>query len=46
MGGDKDESWRSILQKEGFEVRIHPTSLGQIEAIVQMWINKAPVETK
>lgn len=46
MGGDKDESWRSILQKEGFEVRIHPTSLGQMEAIVQMWINKAAIATK
>jgi len=41
MAGDKEESWRSILLKEGFKVNIHPTSLGQIDAVVQMWIDKA-----
>jgi sirohydrochlorin cobaltochelatase len=41
MAGEKAESWQSILLKEGFEVKIHSTSLGQISSIVQMWIDKA-----
>lgn len=41
MAGDKEESWRSILLKEGFKVNIHPTSLGQIDEVLQMWIEKA-----
>lgn len=41
MVGDKASSWRSLLLKEGFKVEIHPTSLGQIDAVVQMWVDKA-----
>lgn len=42
MAGEKEDSWRSILVKEGFTVHMHPTSLGQIKDVVQMWIEKVP----
>ncbi len=40
MAGDQEKSWRSTLSKAGFKVKIHPTPLGEMRDIVQMWIDK------
>jgi sirohydrochlorin cobaltochelatase len=40
MSGEQPKSWKSILINEGFEVMIHPISLGMMDAIVDLWIAK------
>jgi sirohydrochlorin cobaltochelatase len=38
MSGDDDSSWKKILEKEGFTVKINLTGLGQISTITDIWI--------
>lgn len=38
MSGDEDTSWKSILTKNGFEVSINLTSLGEFEDIRNIWL--------
>ncbi|MFV0441673.1 MAG: sirohydrochlorin cobaltochelatase [Lachnospirales bacterium] len=38
MAGDDDESWKSILEKEGFEVEIIMKGLAEYHEVVDVWI--------
>ena len=41
MAGVHPESWKSILEKEGFVVKTDGTPLGDLAPIVDRWIVKA-----
>lgn len=39
MAGDEDDSWKSILTKEGFEVECVLKGMGELEAVQQMYVS-------
>ncbi len=41
MAGDEDDSWKSILNKKGFETRIHLSGLGENEHIQNKFVRHA-----
>lgn len=41
MAGDKEDSWKNILTKEGFEVQCVLRGMGEYEGIRQMFVNHA-----
>jgi len=43
MAGDKEDSWKNVLTKEGFEVQCVLRGLGEYEGIRQMFVNHAAV---
>lgn len=40
MAGDKPDSWKTLLESEGFEVMINRTALAQIDSVVDVWLSK------
>lgn len=43
MAGETDQSWKTILEREGFEVKLMPTGLGMMDAMVDIWIDHLKV---
>ena len=41
MAGDKEDSWKNVLTKEGFEVQCVLRGMGEYEGIRQMFVNHA-----
>lgn len=41
MASDEEDSWKSILEKEGFKVNIHLQGLGEYPAIQDKFVNHA-----
>ena len=41
MAGDEDDSWKSILTKEGYEVECRLQGLGENEAVRQIYVDHA-----
>ena len=41
MAGEDEDSWKSILLREGFEVETHLAGLGEIEAIRRIYVDHA-----
>ncbi len=41
MAGDEDDSWKSVFEKEGFEVTCVLEGLGQVPAIQQIYVDHA-----
>ena len=41
IAGDEEDSWKSILEKEGFKVNIHLQGLGEYPAIQDKFVNHA-----
>ena len=41
MAGDEEDSWKSILEAKGFELRIRMQGLGALEAVQQRFVQKA-----
>jgi sirohydrochlorin cobaltochelatase len=40
MASEDEDSWSSILEREGFNVRIDMTPLGEIQEIQRMFVTK------
>lgn len=40
MAGDKPNSWKTLLESEGFEVMVNRTALAQIVPVVDVWLSK------
>ena len=40
MVGNEEDSWKNILGKEGFEVKIHLKGIGEYEEIQNMYVKK------
>ncbi|SIO13888.1 sirohydrochlorin cobaltochelatase [Halodesulfovibrio marinisediminis] len=38
MAGDEDDSWKSILKKEGFKVQTVIKGTGEFDAVVALWV--------
>ncbi len=38
MAGDEEDSWKSILEKEGFEVNIIMKGLADYPEVVNLWV--------
>ena len=38
MAGDEDDSWKSVLTKNGFEVECVLKGMGELEAVQQMYV--------
>ena len=41
MASDEEDSWKSILEKEGFNVKVHLQGLGEYPAIQDKFVNHA-----
>ncbi len=41
MGGDEDESWKTVLKKEGYVVDVYMHGLGEAPGIQQLYIDHA-----
>lgn len=41
LAGDEEDSWKTILEAEGFQVEIHLSGLGEYKAIQKQYIEKA-----
>ena len=41
MASDEEDSWKSILEKEGFKVNIHLQGLGEYSGIQDKFVNHA-----
>ncbi len=41
MAGSEEDSWKSVLKKEGFEVVTVETGLGKVDAFAQLFVNHA-----
>ncbi|MCR5292653.1 MAG: sirohydrochlorin cobaltochelatase, partial [Eubacterium sp.] len=41
MAGDEDDSWKSVFEKEGYEVICVLEGLGQVPAIQQIYVDHA-----
>jgi sirohydrochlorin cobaltochelatase len=39
MAGDEEDSWKSILEKEGFEVEIILKGLAEYDEVVNVWVD-------
>ena len=39
MAGDEDDSWKSILTKEGFEVECVLKGMGELDSVQQMYVS-------
>ncbi|AZO95927.1 precorrin-4 C(11)-methyltransferase [Halocella sp. SP3-1] len=40
MASDEEDSWKSIMEQEGFEVEIYLSGMGEYESIQQQYIDK------
>ncbi|TCO06053.1 sirohydrochlorin cobaltochelatase [Natronoflexus pectinivorans] len=40
MAGDNENSWKSVLESQGFEVMINKTALGLMDEVVDVWVEK------
>ncbi|ASB48270.1 sirohydrochlorin cobaltochelatase [Alkalitalea saponilacus] len=40
MAGEKEGSWKSVLESDSFEVKINRTALGLIDEVVDVWVEK------
>ena len=45
MAGDEDDSWKSILEAQGFETRIRMQGLGSLKEVQQRFVEKAKKAT-
>ena len=41
LAGDEEDSWKSILESRGFDIRVRMQGLGALEAIQQRFVKKA-----
>ena len=40
MASEEEDSWKSMLEAEGIEVKLHMKGLGQVEEFAQLYINR------
>ena len=46
MAGDEEDSWKSVLKKEGFVVETYLHGLGENEKVQDMYVNHAKAAMK